>query len=150
MHVAIDVGRYLGSTGDFLAGITQFLDSFVDFLFKREAEVADVLVFELFVLSRKRRGDEEVGSFIQHGRVDCTLEVRARQVDLIDHGLKFAMVVAREVKRPPGHFCIGGSLVGTILSVRLEVGAALDRREQRVGRKQLARDSHRQPLAAVR
>ena len=66
MHVAIDVGRYLGSTGDFLAGITQFSDSFVDFLFKREAEVADVLVFELFVLSRKRRALKEVGFCVQH------------------------------------------------------------------------------------
>ena len=88
MHGAIDVGRYLGSTGNFLAGITQFLDSFVDFLFKREAEVADVLVFELFVLFRKRRAVEEVGFFVQHGSVDRTLEVRASKVDLLGHDPK--------------------------------------------------------------
>jgi len=82
VHVAIDGGRYLGSLGDFLAGITQFSDSFVDFLFKREAEVADVLVFELFVLFRKRRALEEVVFCVQHGSVDRTLEVRPSKVDL--------------------------------------------------------------------
>ena len=119
--------------GDFLAGITQFLDSFVDFLFKREAEVADVLVFELFVLFRKRRAVEEVGFFVQHGSVDRTLEVRASKVDLLGHGLKFAAVVAREVEVPPGHFRILVSLVGTVLPARWEVRAALDGQEERVG-----------------
>lgn len=114
MHEAIDVGRYLGSSGDFLAGITQILNSFFDCLFERVAEVADAFVFELFVLSRKRRAFEEVVFCVQHGSVDRTLEVRPSKVDLLGHGLKLAAVVAREVEVPPGHFRILVSLVGTV------------------------------------